>query len=329
MRAVFVIPVIHPDHPIVSDYDVIERVLKLTVTSLLQQTEPDVAVAVAAHRRPDWADSFSDRVAVLTLPDHPDSRPLRYTGIPDGDQGVKRALAGLYALHKWAPQYAVPMDGDDFMDVSLVAHLCGGRLGPSGDDGYILTQGYQALLRGAGTGFEINGALRVREFNETCGSCRVFKGAAFERLLAGIDPDLPRIAGALFTRDGPDADLSPCLERIAAAADRRAGDLSNPVRLLGDHVALAGYLDLAPVGLPLAAKGCGHSSHIGPLRGEVHWNRTMGILPISRFRRRFGLTRQENLVSAPNLYVQAREAITGPARRVLRRLGARVQPRRA
>lgn len=303
MSLAFCIPIIHPDHPIVQDYGHIESVLRLTVDSLLCQTADDVYVVIAAHRIPTWAPKYDDRVRFVTVPEHAAVTPERFDHVRNADLGMKRSLAALYAISEWAPDHLLYMDGDDFIDIDVARRLKAGEFGPGGADGYIIAKGYHALMQRNDSGFDIMGAMAVNNFDATCGSCRIFGKDALLRLIAKVDQNLPTLGLELFEKYGTETDVSPLLDLMETTAESYGSELENPLRLLGHHILLEDYLDFVRLEEPLAAKGCGHSDHVGWRRGGVHWHLGTGSAALPNFCDRFGLSGLKNLRSIPRPWV--------------------------
>lgn len=294
----FVMPVVHPDGPKINDYKSVEAVLELTVRSLLRQSHSDVHVVVVCHRAPEWATELGKRVHFLTLGNLDGFEPNRSD--VQIDKGMKYLIGSAFALDRLKATHVMLTDADDFAQVELVETLSGPGAPPPGRDGWIVTRGYHAALRKTQAGFQLLGTFPVREFDRSCGSCRIFLGASLEHQIAGVSEGILRLAEAMspsdVTQPVPLALASHVVEITLPVADQP----DSLQRLLGRHVRQAPFLDLARVAKPLMAKGCGHGNHDGPRKGEIHWDRVTGVADSRRFAETFGLDDMRGISVRPD-----------------------------
>jgi hypothetical protein len=325
MSLAVVIPLVHPRHDAVTEYAVVERLLRATVASVLRQQDDRVRVVVAGHRVPEWGPAMGERVLFLDLGDHPALAPGKAR---DGreflDKAKKLATGSLVADRLWRPDHLMLMDADDFIHVSLADALAGGGLGPGGKDGYVLTRGYHALLTDRTETLAVRAAIAVESFDRTCGSCRIFRADALMHRIEVLAPG----AGQLLPGQTR-AMLAPrVVERVVtclAAALEQGAAGHRAAQALGRHMWREDGLDLQPVRQPLAAKGCGHGNHVGWRGGAVHWHRATGALPVDRFMGRFGLEGQTGVVARPDMRVTLRGTLAAPVAHFARRATGRLR----
>jgi len=321
VSTVFLVPIIHPKHPNVTDYSRVERLLELTVESALSQTCEDSYVVVSCHRRPAWADRMGHRALLIELPDHPAFEPGRWDRRVD--RMIKQSIAAFAAQLRWAPDHMMLLDGDDFVARTLAAQLADGSLGPGGFDGYLLRHGYHVPLRIEGERVAVRSTFKLDDFDRTCGSCRIFHASALLDRIADLVPGA-REHATFLAEDGA-TDFPPLLADFENAVARYGDAFESPLAVLGRHVQLEGHLDLAPVAEPLAAKGLGHGNHVGRARGTIRWQNVVGMEPVTSFMTRFGLDRAHGVVAAPDFVLQAEGAVVAGLPRGLRRLGRRIR----
>ncbi|MEZ5777832.1 MAG: sulfotransferase [Paracoccaceae bacterium] len=282
----FVLPVVHPEGAKVSDYRTVERVLRLTLQSLLAQSDPATRIVVVCHRIPDWADGMGPAVHFIDLGSTPGFEANRND--VQIDKGMKYVIGSLYATERLGAGKVMLTDADDFVHRDLGPYLNGVKAPKPGRDGWILVSGYHAALLPEGGDVRLAAAFRVREFNQTCGSCRIFRSEALRAHIRGIDPGLGALADGF--RDDEVQPAPPALAAAVVAAATPAVDQPDSmIRLLGRHTEQHPFFDFAPVPAPLVAKGCGHGNHDGPRKGDIHWARITGLGRTDAFARDFGL----------------------------------------
>jgi hypothetical protein len=286
-RFAFVVPVVHPGGRKVQDYAVVERALRETLRSYAAQTHDDTVIVVVCHKVPDWADLVRDKVRFITIDPHP--RFEANVHDVQIDKGLKYALGSIYALSVEGAAFVMLADGDDFVRTDLAARAFEADLGVH--DGFIVREGYNVLVSVAGEKFRILQALRVQDFDRTCGTCRIFGRAGLARALARLDGGILSWADRMTVAgDGPAIRPDPALlDHLWAVAAPVAEDHWGTIRVLGRHLRQGRVFDFVPVFEPLAAKACGHGNHDGPSRGDVRWSGVLGCAGRSEFIARFGL----------------------------------------
>ncbi|MCB1381796.1 MAG: hypothetical protein KDJ73_02465 [Notoacmeibacter sp.] len=283
-----VIPLVHPLGTKVADYGQVERVLRATLSSILNMDGGPPWVAVVCHRVPDWASSMPERVRFIDLGDQPLLAPGQHD--VQIDKGLKYLLGIHWMLGASDAAWIMPADGDDFLHRKLADTVRAAAL-PADSDGFLVTQGVHASLGWHADRLAVASAFTVAEFNRTCGTCRIFDAARLKSAAGSLLSVLPGMP-ACFTEDAAARVLTPragvidaLLTRAAPVQD--AGD--GIVRLLGRHVRQSPHFRLTALPGPLAAKGCGHGNHDGPRHGEIHWNRMTGFMGNKAFAAAFGL----------------------------------------
>ncbi len=313
----FVLPLVHPQGAKVENYAVVEAILRETLTSLMAQAGPSPHVVVVCHQAPDWAEDFGPQVRFLVIADHP--------GFAAGhnhvqvDKGMKYVLGTWVALRDHAPAWVMLMDGDDFVHRDLLTHL---QVQDPPEDGFLLAGGYHAALRPAATGFRLEAALRVNTFNDTCGSCRVFRAEALERRIAAFQPALPPLTRDQMVDDRGVLETG-FIDLVVAATAPLRDDQAGLIRVLGRHVRQKEHFSFTRVTEALVAKGCGHGNHDGPKAGEIHWHKVTAVTAPDRFLQDFGLAGRATLQPHPNWRYQIMGLIQS-LRRALGRLKRRI-----
>lgn len=282
----FVIPVVHPDGRKVSDYGVVENVLRETLTSLCAQDHQNTKIVVVCHRAPNWADQCAPNVHFLTIGDHPAFAANRnHVQI---DKGMKYTIGSMFAIDHLGASLVMLMDGDDFIHRGLAAKLLADDAPQSGMDGYIIIGGYHALVQPISEGIAIRGVFEVEDFDRTCGSCRVFTASELVRHMQRLIPDYARLSALLDAKNHSDISdvLIDHIDAVASGVDNQPDSL---IRILGRHVRQHSFLDFLELNQPWAAKGCGHGNHDGRQRGDVHWYRITAVKRTGEFIKEFGL----------------------------------------
>ena len=302
-RFAFVIPVVHPKGQHVTDYSIVERCLRATLTSLTAQSHHNTRVVVVCHQAPEWAADFQDSVNFLTIGDHPAfAANLNDVQI---DKGMKYAIGALYAQNLLDAELIMPADGDDFMHSNTAKFLMA-KNGPTpGRDGFIFSNGYNACLFPHPNDITLTAAYKVEKFDLTCGTCRVFLSSSLRSHLNSFDPEFCEMADRFL--NGTVAEVpNKMLTRIAETTSLSQSQPDTLIRLLGRHVDQAPFFDLAPLKEPMPAKGCGHGNHDGPLDGDIHWHRVRQVANPNTFLTDFGLAKHSEIIAAPSLKANLR-----------------------
>lgn len=320
-RFAFLIPVVNPGGSKITDYGVIERALKETLRSYTSQSYGDVVVIVVCHRLPAWAAEFRARVRFIVLGE-PAAGPFAPNATDvEIDKGMKYTLGAIQALVVEQAAFVMPVDGDDFLRTDLAEHVFGRDLGSH--DGFLVCEGYNALVRVKGQGFEIAQTFRVHDFDRTCGTCRIFSRRALTRAVDRLDSGLLALADRLVPgEDGQVIRPAPELvERLWQATEPATSDYWGTIRLLGRHIRQGGAFDLEPLTEPLAGKACGHGNHDGPSSGGVRWSIVQGCIDNRDFARAFGITGGAIELAGVDWRLRLRGAAIGAFNRLRQALG--------
>lgn len=294
----FVLPLVHPDGEKVDEYGVVEAILRETLTSLTHQQGAEIRVVVVCHKAPAWRDDFALQVTFLTIGDHP-GFAANHNHV-QVDKGMKYVLGTWYALQHHAPALVMLMDGDDFVRADLSRTLLDRPDPTPFDDGFLLATGYHAALRPAAGGFLLEAALNVKDFNDTCGSCRVFRAQSLRKSILAFQPDLAGLKPGEMA--GTDGTLRKnFIDRVTTAAEPLRNDQDGLIRVLGRHVRQKKHFDFARVTEALVAKGCGHGNHDGPKAGEIHWHKVTATTPPERFLHDFSLAGRSTMQPRPQV----------------------------
>ncbi|HUF08260.1 MAG TPA: sulfotransferase [Rhodothermales bacterium] len=290
----FVIPVRNPLDSKVDDYRTIDTLLEMTVRSLFMQTYPNVSVVVCCHGAPDWAEKYPDRLRFLDVSNHDAFRPDQNHVVID--KGLKYVIGALYATTAFDPDLIMLIDADDYVNVELAERLLRVQAGQGLVDGYVINRGLHVRVDvDPGSAIRYEFALMVRDFDQTCGSCRIFDAKRLAARIREIDADIVRrftVWPSPDARHAVPVPESPVQWLWDVTTGRRERP-DNLVNLLGRHTKQHGYFEFRPVDFVGAAKGCGHGNHDGPRGGTVHWQREIGRIPIDEFLSTFGLPYQE------------------------------------
>lgn len=148
------------------------ELLRGTLQSMLNQTDPDFQIIIAGHEPPDLGDIVDPRVSFFSVDiPQPATREQQMA-----DKGFKvRALAA--AVRERGGGYVMYVDADDLVSERVVAFV-------RGDDnriGYLAEQGY--LLNGKTGTFKV-----LSNFNMLCGSCAIFHLAPEDLPRSADDP---------------------------------------------------------------------------------------------------------------------------------------------
>lgn len=309
----FVIPIVHPDNPKISDYSVVENVLKLTIDSLLAQTATGTRILIVCNRPPAWKDTVPETVTFLSLGDHPGFPPVVENR--QRDRGMKHLASMWYALQHHDPALIMPMDGDDFIRTDLADSFLERAKGAGDEDGYIISSGYHMAISDTPSGSVLKTALQVLKYDWTCGSCRVILAPKIKERLLAFAP--------AFKEFGPD-DIAEkdgtlkhaFLDCIVETADHHAEDPDSLIEGLGRHIRQAKVFDFKRINEPFSAKRCGHGNHAGPKGGGVHWHRAVKTANNRAVMAEFGLNASQDLKAGFSL----KYVMLGLAGRVLNKV---------
>jgi hypothetical protein len=307
-RFAFVMPIVHPASDSVSDYSVVERLLRATITSVLSQTHPDVTAIVVCERAPAWAGEYSGRAVFLEIFGHPAfvANPANRTL----DKSKKYCLGALYALVVHDASWVMLMDGDDFVNTGLASRIA--ELGvPAGMDGYFIRRGLHALLEPAPDAIRMRAAFVIDDFNKTCGTCRIMTADALSALLARIDRDILDLGRSLSGKGSNVIRIDHgFIDTVMKLLEPYCDDPRGPVFLLGKHMNLEPEIRLAPIDDVLSCKGCNHGNNVGRRGGDVHWHRVKGAQSPTEVIRTFGVANAGMEAAQPGLALAVRGAWT-------------------
>lgn len=299
MRFAFVIPLVHPRHPRVKDYTVVESLLRLTLANIGNQSYSDVHVVVVCHRLPDWHKDVGSFVHFLVFSDRIefplDSKRLGFHRVSHADMGLKFVAGLTFARERLRAALVMPMDADDFVRVDLAERIVAGAVVPSGADGWIITRGYHVELAVSGGQIKFMAAYEVGNYNRNCGSCRILRGESIDSRIAAIAPEFHAVRKELPLS-------APCMipDRVTDALLEilpRARSVDAPLIVLADHIFQQRLFDLRALNEPFAAKGCGHGNH--DARGGVYWYRVKRQQPLERFLSEFGMEGTPYAIAEP------------------------------
>lgn len=299
MRFAFVIPLVHPEHPRVRDYGMVEALLRLTLINLSRQTHDDVCVVVVCHKVPDWHEEVSDFVHFLVFgarQEFPlDEARVGFHRVSHVDIGLKFVVGVAYAHDRLGADYVMPMDADDYVRMDLVRWVAEHEVTLGDRDGWIITRGYHVQLGVSANRIAFNAAYEVGSYNRNCGSCRILRSDRINDKISDIAPEFHVMRNELpigAPADIPDA-LIDALLRILP----RVRSVDAPLIVLADHIFQERLFNLSKLNVPLSAKGCGHGNH--DARGGVYWYRVKRQQPLSTFLSEFGLTDTTFAVAEP------------------------------
>ncbi len=283
-----IVPIVHPNGPKISDYNVVTRILRESVRSYLSQRHANTIVIVVCHEVPHWAEEVGERVKFINIGDHPTFGVGRND--VQTDKGLKYALGCLYAINVQGASLIMLGDGDDFVASNLAStafsHLSLGM------DGLIVTRGLNLLLKPANGQFDLYAAYKVFDFDKTCGTCRIIPADTLIDRFQRWNGEFLTISGS-FEKQGQRNEIRvdrSLLSWLGELAEPIKHDENGIIRILGRHARLSAAFELTPLPEALVAKGCGHGNHDGPKKGEIHWNRVTGMKNRKNLLHEFGLT---------------------------------------
>ncbi len=288
----FVIPVRNPRDSKVKDYATVLALLKKTIHSLLQQTHPNIQIVIVGHGAPEWCKDLEPRVTFLDVSNCTTFKPDGlYKNI---DKGLRWTTGVMYARNKFSPELVMLLDADDYVHVQLATHLLR-RLRDEPDDvsdGFLVDQGVHALVQvDSNHAIRYRNAFAVRDFNRSCGSCRIFKTGRFIEALREIDPDIESRFQLWDAPDDrrcvrvPDEYVKWLFQETQGFHQSEQGILG----VVGRHGKQDLYFQLVSVAMPGAAKSCGHGNHEGSRQGAPHWERMIQPISLKHFFRDFGI----------------------------------------
>lgn len=144
----------------VNDWPRTVQLLRRTLLSLLNQTDPRFRVFICGHERPDLEELDDPRVTFMTADIAPPKRPSGFRK----DKMWKRRLIGA-ALRDLGGGYFFPLDADDLVHKRLVEYV----LSDNNERGYLIEQGYGEDFLSKRLA-PIPGAWSA-SFDRVCGSC--------------------------------------------------------------------------------------------------------------------------------------------------------------
>lgn len=285
MDFVFVIPIVHPHGPGVSNYLGVECLLRMTLASLSSQTAPRTAAVVVCHKLPEWHDEF-EHVRFLVMPE--DSRfPIKYVH-RHIDKSIKLVAGSLFALNRYSPKYIMPIDGDDLFRTDLAEIALSAAALADDEDGWIVTRGFNLDLFRDEDRLAFRAAYSVNYFHRHCGSCRIVSGRSVRRVLTQIAPNASSMDVEITNSETQELS-NAYVDALFEDADPAFPDFGSRFRLFGDHMRQDTVFRLKHMPIELACKSCGHENHVGPRQGSVHWHRVTGRKDLDIFISDFGL----------------------------------------
>lgn len=293
----FMMPVVHPGGRRVSNYAVVEKSLRLTLTSLTAKGHGSAPVFVVCHKVPDWHADFAPTVKFLVIPEHPwfpDDVKDRFSAEKGDRRGVRvdmglKYLAGmLYARQAHDPTFLMPMDADDFVRSDLVQNVQDAARGRPDTDCFLITHGFHLPLQNTADGFLLKAAFQLDRFDETCGTSRVFDSNNFFKIVEKHGPELLEF-GAHDIIDQENCFNPAFLDALGRLAERDIDKEPSFVRIMGSHTTQDAFFRLTPIEIPLAGKACGHGNHVGWQHGGIHWHKFYKVASSRKFADDFGI----------------------------------------
>jgi|GEM_PF-5046872 hypothetical protein len=290
----FIIPVRNPFDEKVSDYRVIETLLRKTIDSLTKQQGVKSNVIVVCHQVPSWSMAFGEQVTFLDVSKSsvfpPNTNPVRV------DKGLKYAIGALYSKKTFDPGLIMLMDADDYVNCNLAQSLIGFNPFSFKLDGYLITKGIHVALE-VNKDYSVNyiESYLVKDFDKTCGSCRVFRSNSLLEKLRYIDADIEKYFSDWPQRKN-DGSVEVTEKSILWLSEKTKSSYMNEdniVNILGRHINQNRYLKLKPISMVGAAKGCGHGNHDGPKQGNMHKDKILEEYPIEKFSALFGIKEKD------------------------------------
>lgn len=296
MSFVFILPVVHPKGSKVSNYNHVEIALRQTIASLQNQTYSDVKIIVVCCQIPTWAEQLNSNVFFLDVSDSKTFGPNRND--VKVDKGLKYILGILYAAAHFKPSLYMLADADDYVDTQLAEYSIkslNGRFGDKKNDGYLVDKGVQVEVDMLSEGMvTYKNAYLVKRFNDTCGTCRIFKNDSLNKKLLAVDANFFEkskqwIPNKLENIVRVPLEFPTWLDSLYSDDYLKDWHIVN---ILGRHIKQKGHFNFILFPYVGAAKACGHGNHDGPRRGGLHHKKIIGNLPASVFRRKFGIQKK-------------------------------------
>lgn len=286
-----VIPVVHPEHPNVGDYAVVERHLEFTVGSIARQSHGRVSTIIVGHRRPGWIDNPALPVHFIDIEA---SREVRGQLATPLDKGVKTLVGARIARERLGADVVLTADADDFLEVDLARKLERYLRTHPESNGVVWTRGYELTVASGDddVAIAIDDAYLVDQFDRACGTSRAITMSSLDRRMAAAGDELTPVAEAVGEQVGAASDHYVHVEHDAAAIlDRAVQGLSQTALEELDHLGrhITPYFALDAVPLVGAAKMCGHGQHDGPIGGGIHWKRVRSRVHPAKALARCGL----------------------------------------
>ena len=184
------------------------------------------------------------------------------------------------------------MDADDYVNITLARNLIWRSRFSRGIDGYMVKKGLHVNLRITSEyAIKYEAAYQIKGFDQSCGSCRIFKAEALVRKLKAIAPNIIE-QFSQWPAKVADSSITVPVEPITWLSDISKSTYlteDSMVNILGRHIHQKDYFRFSKLSLIGAAKGCGHGNHDGPRQGEIHQDKLMGEFPLAKFYREFGV----------------------------------------
>ncbi len=270
-----VIPVVHPQHPNVGDYALVERHLELTVESIARQTHGRVSAIIVGHRRPQWTE---DAALPVHFIDIEASREVRGQLATPLDKGIKMLVGARIARDQLGADVVLTVDADDFLEMNLVLDLERHLRTHPESSGVVWTRGYELTVApsAGGEAIGIDDAYLIDGFDRACGTSRAIRMSALDHRMPVAAVELAPVAETIGDQLRSSSGCYLHIERDAieildGAVRRLSQEALDELDHLGRHITPYFGLDRLP--LVGAAKMCGHGQHDGPIGGGVHWNR--------------------------------------------------------
>ena len=285
---VFVICVRNPEDSLVNEYQVIEGLLERTVASLFNQTYSNVHIVVVCHRTPAWASKYSERLHILNVSGNTVFIPNPPKTI---DKALRWIIGSLFSMNQLCARYLMLMDADDYVNINLAQYFIDKDATEDDVDFYLVANGVHTTLEvSPDHQVSYRRAYIVEQFDQTCGSCRIFKAAALKKHLQKIHANLLDTFSHWNTPNGLRTTAIPAdkIEWLNDVSRNMQGE-DGLLMTLGKHVLQEKafrYLQIPMLG---SAKGCGHGNHQGIRKGEAHWHGMIKRIPMNKFLPLFGL----------------------------------------
>ncbi|MGD1855062.1 MAG: hypothetical protein ACFB2W_12520 [Leptolyngbyaceae cyanobacterium] len=299
MSFVFILPIVHPQRRNVSNYHHVEVALKQTLKSLQNQTYSDVKIIVVCCQVPDWAHQLNENIYFLDVSNSEIFSPDR--NITKVDKGLKYILGILYAAANFQPSLYMLADADDYVNTQLADYALkslSGTFGRKDIDGYLVDKGLQVEVDvSPEEQLEYKTAYLIKEFNTSCGTCRIFKQESLAQKLLEIDANIFQeskqwISNPLGVITKVPSELCTWLDGLCNDSYEEPWHVVN---VLGRHIKQGKYFNFILFPHVGAAKACGHGNHDGPRSGGVNQKKIIGQLATSDFRKKFGIEEKGTL----------------------------------